>query len=196
MHKKLNVLTEIYSLKITRLSIFFPDTSTQNMKLKKHFIYRQSSNNSDLLLICKNNRTIFESLKWTWEPRPNSQIDLIVSEKGRQNQLKGPIPPGRCSSTEYNGQVLIFHISPVYFNYRGTYSCFTEARAYTTITLHTIRGLQKVNQSINVSVNSLKSICDKYIDFSSTFDYQRLKELLFCKCVVIHVVGFSLSGAP
>ncbi|XP_026127869.1 uncharacterized protein LOC113108778 isoform X2 [Carassius auratus] len=114
-------------------------TSTQNLKLRKHFIYRQSSNNSDLLLICKNNRTIFESLKWTWEPRPNSQIDLIVSEKGRQNQLKGPIPPGRCSSTEYNGQVLIFHISPVYFNYRGTYSCFTEARAYTTITLHTIR---------------------------------------------------------
>ncbi|XP_059355345.1 uncharacterized protein LOC132094704 isoform X2 [Carassius carassius] len=116
-----------------------PYTSTQSIKLKKHFIYRQSSNNSDLLLICKNNRNIFESFKWTWEPRPNSQIDLIVSEKGRQNQLKGPIAPGRCSSTEYNGQVLIFHISPVYFNYTGTYNCFTGARVYTTITLHTIR---------------------------------------------------------
>ncbi|XP_052420756.1 uncharacterized protein LOC127964567 isoform X6 [Carassius gibelio] len=116
-----------------------PHTSTQNMKLKKHFIYRQSSNNSDLLLICNTNRKIYESLKWTWEPRPNSQIDLIVSEKGRQNQLKGPIAPGRCSSTKNNSQALIFHISPVYFNYTGTYSCFTEARAYTTITLHTIR---------------------------------------------------------
>ncbi|XP_016400816.1 uncharacterized protein LOC107733624 [Sinocyclocheilus rhinocerous] len=107
-------------------------------KNKNHTIYRQSSSNSDVLLICKSSRK-YDSLKWTWEPRPNSQIDLIAFEKERQVQLKGPIKPGRCSSATYNSQALIFHISPVNFNYRGTYRCITDTGIYTTIILHTIR---------------------------------------------------------
>ncbi|XP_016309665.1 uncharacterized protein LOC107663829 [Sinocyclocheilus anshuiensis] len=111
---------------------------SHNGKNKNHLIYRQSSNNSDVLLICKSSRK-YDSLKWTWEPRPNSQIDLIAFEKERQVHLKGPIKPGRCSSATYNSQALIFHISPVNFNYRGTYRCITETGIYTTIILHTIR---------------------------------------------------------
>ncbi|XP_016089209.1 uncharacterized protein [Sinocyclocheilus grahami] len=113
-------------------------TSHSHNGRKKNLIYRQSSNNSDVLLICKSSRK-YDSLKWTWEPSPNSQIDLIAFEKEKQVHLKGPIKPGRCSSATYNSQALIFHISPVNFNYRGTYRCITETGIYTTIILHTIR---------------------------------------------------------
>ncbi|XP_058641933.1 uncharacterized protein LOC131546412 isoform X2 [Onychostoma macrolepis] len=106
---------------------------SHNGKNKNRPIYRQSSSNSDVLLICKSVRK-YDSLKWTWE-----QIDLIAFEKGRQVQLKGPIKPGRHSSTTYNNQSIIFHISPVNFNYRGTYRCITETGIYTTIILHTVR---------------------------------------------------------
>ncbi|XP_016400815.1 uncharacterized protein LOC107733623 [Sinocyclocheilus rhinocerous] len=39
----------------------------------------------------------------------------------------------------YNSQALMFHISPVNFNYRGTYRWITETGIYTTIILYTIR---------------------------------------------------------
>ncbi|XP_042587066.1 uncharacterized protein LOC109097077 [Cyprinus carpio] len=110
-----------------------------NGEKRNRLIYRQSSSNSDVLLICKSSKT-YESLKWTWEPKPNSRIDLIAFEKEIQVQLKEPNKrSGIRSSTKYNSQALIFHISPVYFNYRGIYKCITETGVYTTITLHTIR---------------------------------------------------------
>ncbi|XP_056098055.1 uncharacterized protein LOC130076826 [Rhinichthys klamathensis goyatoka] len=107
---------------------------------KINTIYRQSSNNSDVSLICKSKKE-YHRWKWTWEPRPNSQTDLIAVEKGREVKVKGPIKPGRLSSTTYNSQVFIFHISPVNFNYSGTYRCITDEQktTYTTTMLHTIR---------------------------------------------------------
>ncbi|KTF76811.1 hypothetical protein cypCar_00020584 [Cyprinus carpio] len=120
-------------------------TDSYNGEKKNRLIYRQSSSNSDVLLIFKSSKN-YKSLKWTWEPKPNSRIDLIAFENEIQVQLKEPIKPGIRSSTKYNSQALIFHISPVYFNYRGTYRCITEISVYTTIILHTIRGLQKVNE--------------------------------------------------
>lgn len=144
------------------LPIVFPDSCNRN-----NTIYRQSSNNSDVSLVCKSKKT-YERWKWTWEPRPDSQIiDLIAVEKGGDVQVKGPIKPGRLSSTIFNSQLFIFHISPVNFNYSGTYRCITNDQKipYTTTILHTIRGLQKsINQSINNN--------NKYIDFSVTFDHQ------------------------
>ncbi|XP_050975563.1 uncharacterized protein LOC127171141 isoform X3 [Labeo rohita] len=109
-----------------------------NAKNKNDTIYRQSSSNSDVLLICKSSKK-YDSLKWTWEQRPNSLIDLIAVEKGKEVQLKGPIKPGQRSSTTYNSQALIFHISPVNFNYSGTYRCITNIGIYTTTVLRTIR---------------------------------------------------------
>ncbi|XP_016357276.1 uncharacterized protein LOC107700210 [Sinocyclocheilus anshuiensis] len=105
---------------------------------KRHAIYRQSANNSGVSLICKSKKN-YHRLRWTWEQRPNSQTDLIAVEKGREVQIKGPIKPGRNSSTTYTGQFFIFHISPVNFNYSGTYRCITETTIYTTTMLRTIR---------------------------------------------------------
>ncbi|KAK7154151.1 hypothetical protein R3I94_007499 [Phoxinus phoxinus] len=109
------------------------------MEIKKNnTIYRQSSNNSDASLICKSGKD-YESWKWTWEPRPNSETDLIAVEKGGEVQVKGPIKPGRLSSTTYNKHVFNFHISPVNFDYSGKYRCITNTGLYTTTMLHTIR---------------------------------------------------------
>ncbi|XP_026073855.1 uncharacterized protein LOC113053220 isoform X1 [Carassius auratus] len=105
---------------------------------KKHTIYRQSAHNSDVSLIFKSKKN-YHGLRWTWEQRPKSQIDLIAVEKGREVQIKGPIKPGRNSFTTYTGQCFIFHISPVNFNYSGTYRCITETTVYTTTILRTIR---------------------------------------------------------
>uniref|UniRef100_A0A9J7XZT8 Ig-like domain-containing protein n=1 Tax=Cyprinus carpio carpio TaxID=630221 RepID=A0A9J7XZT8_CYPCA len=105
---------------------------------KIHTIYRQSGNNSDVSLIFKSKK-IYHRLRWTWEQSPKSQIDLIAVEKGIEVQIKGPIEPGRNSSTTYTGQFFIFHISPVNFNYNGTYRCITETSTYTTTILRTIR---------------------------------------------------------
>ncbi|KAK7169119.1 hypothetical protein R3I93_005192 [Phoxinus phoxinus] len=101
-------------------------------------IYRQSSNNRDASLICKSVKE-YKSWKWTWEPRPNSETDLIAVEKGGEVQVKGPIKPGRLSSTTYNKHVFNFHISPVNYDYSGKYRCITNAGIYTTTMLHTIR---------------------------------------------------------
>ncbi|XP_048049627.1 uncharacterized protein LOC125270274 [Megalobrama amblycephala] len=116
-------------------------TVSSNSYNKNNTIYRQSSNNSDVSLICKSSRK-YESWKWTWEPRPDSQIiDLIAVEKGSEVQVKGPIKPGRLSSTTYNDQLFTFHISPVNFNHSGAYRCITNDQKipYTTTMLHTIR---------------------------------------------------------
>ncbi|CAM4603334.1 unnamed protein product [Leuciscus chuanchicus] len=112
-----------------------------NRNNKINTIYRKSSNNSDVSLICKSKKE-YHRWKWTWEPRPNSQTDLIAVEKGREVQVKGPIKPGRLSSTTYNSQSFIFHISPVNFNYSGKYKCITNYQKkdpYTTTMLRTIR---------------------------------------------------------
>jgi len=144
------ILTEMYSLKFTMLPIVFPDSYNGNNKINT--IYRQSSNNSDVSLICKTKKE-YNRWKWTWEQRPNSQTDLMAVEEGRDVQVKGPIKPGRLSSTTYNSQVFIFHISPVNFNYSGTYRCITDEKKnpYTTTMLRTIRGLQISNQSIQIN---------------------------------------------
>ncbi|XDV30437.1 hypothetical protein PO909_033361 [Leuciscus waleckii] len=113
-------------------------SNSHNGNTKMNTIYRQSSDNSDVSLICKS-RKEYESWKWTWEPRPNSQTDLIAVEKGREVQVKGQIKPGRLSSTTFNSQSFIFHISPVNFKYSGTYRCITNTGIYTTTMLHTIR---------------------------------------------------------
>ncbi|XP_039538872.1 uncharacterized protein LOC120486787 isoform X2 [Pimephales promelas] len=107
---------------------------------KINTIYRQSSSNSDVSLICKTKKE-YNRWKWTWEQRPNSQTDLIAVENGREVQVNGPIKPGRLSSTTYNSRVFIFHISPVNFNSSGTYRCITDEQKhpYTTTMLHTIR---------------------------------------------------------
>lgn len=139
----------MYSLKFTMLPIVFLDTYNGNKT--KNIIYRQSSDNSDVSLVCKSVKK-YERWKGTWEPRPYSQIiDLIAVEKGGEVQVKGPIKPGKLSSTIFNSQLFIFHISPVNFNYSGTYRCISNDQKipYTTTTLHTIRGLQiAISQSI------------------------------------------------
>ncbi|XP_073768878.1 uncharacterized protein isoform X2 [Danio rerio] len=109
-----------------------------NVKTNKS-IYRESSSKRDVSLICKTNNNNYDSWRWTWEKRPNSQIDLITVKKGGKVEVKGPIKPGRFSSTTYNSQAFTFHISPVLYNYSGTYRCITETTIYTTTILHTIR---------------------------------------------------------
>nr|XP_021327871.1 uncharacterized protein LOC101884718 [Danio rerio] len=137
-------------MKFSGLPTLFPDT---HRNTKNHTIYRQSSSKSDVSLICKSSKK-YDSWRWTWEKRPNSQIDLMTVEKGGKVQVKGPIKPGRFSSATYNSQAFTFHISPVLFNYSGTYRCITETTIYTTTILHTIRvsveppGVVSRNQSV------------------------------------------------
>ncbi|XP_057191280.1 uncharacterized protein LOC130555244 isoform X3 [Triplophysa rosa] len=107
---------------------------------KKHTIYRQSSSHSDLLLIFKSKKK-YQRLMWIWESKRHSTTELIAVEKGGEVQVKGPIKLGQKTSTTYNGQFFILHISPVKFNYDGTYRCIPNDNdsPYTTTTLHTIR---------------------------------------------------------
>ncbi|XP_039538139.1 uncharacterized protein LOC120486272 isoform X2 [Pimephales promelas] len=123
-----------------RIHTLYVSSNSYNGNNKINTIYRQSSNNSDVSLICKTKKE-YNRWKWTWEQRPNSQTDLIAVENGTEVQVKGPIKPGRLSSTTYNSQVFIFHISPVNFNSSGTYRCITKDinNPYTTTMLRTIR---------------------------------------------------------
>ncbi|XP_043105417.1 uncharacterized protein LOC122352013 isoform X2 [Puntigrus tetrazona] len=132
------ILTKEGSVETVKRHTLTVASNSHTEKSKAFLIYRQSSSNSEVLLICKS-RKVYENLKWTWAPRPDSQIDLIAFKHRKQVQLKGPIKPGRRSSKEYDSQALIFHVSPVKFNYSGTYRCITETTTYTTIILHTIR---------------------------------------------------------
>ncbi|KAK9969340.1 hypothetical protein ABG768_027522 [Culter alburnus] len=134
-------LMENGTVKTVRNYLLNVSSDTYNGNKTNNIIYRQSSNNSDVSLICKSAKK-YERWKWTWEPRPDSQIiDLIAVEKGRDVLVKGPIKPGRLSSTTYNDQLFIFHISSVNFNHSGTYRCVTNDQdiPYTTTMLHTIR---------------------------------------------------------
>ena len=67
---------------------------------------------------------------------------MIAAEMGQKPKVNGPIQPGTHSSTSYNGQEFIFHVSPVQFNYNGTYACVVNDKKtfYSSISLHTVRG--------------------------------------------------------
>ncbi|XP_056321382.1 uncharacterized protein LOC130235036 [Danio aesculapii] len=131
-------LTEDGKVQTVRNHTLNVKTHSYNRNIKTNkTIYRESSSKNEVSLICKSSRK-YNSWRWTWEKRPNSQIDLITVEK-EEVQVKGPIKPGRFSSTTYNSQAFTFHISPVLFNYSGTYRCITETTIYTTTILHTIR---------------------------------------------------------
>ncbi|XP_056611292.1 carcinoembryonic antigen-related cell adhesion molecule 5-like [Triplophysa dalaica] len=107
---------------------------------KKLIIYRQSSSDSDLLLICKSKKK-YHRLMWTFESRPNSKSTLIAVEKGGEVQVKGPIEPGVKTSTTYDSQIFVLHISSVEFQYNGTYKCIVDDQnsSYTATILRTIR---------------------------------------------------------
>ncbi|KAA0715737.1 hypothetical protein E1301_Tti008576 [Triplophysa tibetana] len=113
---------------------------TQYSESKKLTIYRQSSNDSDLLLICKSKKK-YHRLMWTFESRPNSKATLIAVEKGGEVQVKGPIEPGVKTSTTYDSQIFVLHISSVEFKNSGTYRCIVDDQNsfYTVTILRTIR---------------------------------------------------------
>nr|XP_055072294.1 uncharacterized protein LOC129452458 [Misgurnus anguillicaudatus]XP_055072295.1 uncharacterized protein LOC129452458 [Misgurnus anguillicaudatus] len=114
---------------------------TQYSESKKLVIYRQSSSYSDLLLICKSKK-VYYSHMWVWETKTTKDV-IISVKKGGQVQVNGTIKPGNKTSATFNSQIFILHLSPVEFNYNGTYKCIpnynNSHHLYTTTTLHTIR---------------------------------------------------------
>ncbi|XP_036430366.1 uncharacterized protein LOC118810597 [Colossoma macropomum] len=104
---------------------------------KKSFpLYRETSNSSDLTLICKSEKT-YNRIRWQLH---HPELIMIAAEKGQKPIVNGPIEPGTHTSTSYNGREFIFHVSPVRFNYSGIYKCVGDDQTtYSTITLHTVR---------------------------------------------------------
>ncbi|XP_072541378.1 uncharacterized protein [Salminus brasiliensis] len=110
---------------------------TDSTYSKKIFsLYRESSDSSDLSLICKSEKR-YDRIQWQ---RQQPDLILISAEKGREPKVNGPIDPGKGSSTSYDGHEFIFHISPVRFNYSGTYTCVgCDQTPYFRVKLHTVR---------------------------------------------------------
>nr|XP_055072292.1 uncharacterized protein LOC129452456 isoform X2 [Misgurnus anguillicaudatus] len=112
---------------------------TQYSEGRKLVIYRQSSSHSDLLLICKSKK-VYYSHMWVWETKTTKDV-IISVKKGGEVQVNGTIKPGNKTSATFNSQIFILHLSPVEFNYSGTYKCILDNNIspYATTTLHTIR---------------------------------------------------------
>lgn len=107
---------------------------------KKYILYRESSNSSNLTLICKSKKT-YSRIMWTRELNQKKEV-MITAEKEKKLEVYGAIFAEKPSSTFYNGNDFIFHISPVKFNYSGTYRCIVnDDVTYSSLTLHTLRGL-------------------------------------------------------
>ncbi|XP_076857405.1 uncharacterized protein LOC143511713 [Brachyhypopomus gauderio] len=105
---------------------------------KKNILYRESSNHSDLLLICKSKK-LYDRIMWIWHSEETNVV-MIAAEEGREPNVTGPIAPGQHTTMLYNGQQFNFHISPVKFIYNGTYKCVVNDKTiYSTSVLHTLR---------------------------------------------------------
>ncbi|XP_026851474.2 uncharacterized protein LOC113567591 [Electrophorus electricus] len=105
---------------------------------KKYILYRESSNHSDVLLVCKSKKS-YRRTMWIWRLK-KSNVVMIEAEHGGKPKAHGPIEPGQWTTTVYKGSHFIFHISPVKFNYSGTYKCVMDDRVnYSTSVLHTLR---------------------------------------------------------
>ncbi|KAI4898317.1 hypothetical protein NFI96_007793 [Prochilodus magdalenae] len=103
--------------------------------MKSFVLYRESSNSSGLVLICRS-KTLYDKIIWKKQP----EWVMIAAEKGQKPKVNGSIQPGIHSSTSYDGNEFIFHVSPVQFNYNGTYACAVNNETiYSRITLHTVR---------------------------------------------------------
>ncbi|KAL7866176.1 hypothetical protein SRHO_G00114230 [Serrasalmus rhombeus] len=104
---------------------------------KKTFtLYRETSNSSDLALICKSEKC-YERIRWQLN---HPELIMITAEKGKNTTVNGPIEPGKRTSTSYHGQEFIFHVSPVRFSYSGAYTCVADNQtSYSTVRLHTVR---------------------------------------------------------
>lgn len=106
---------------------------------KKYILYRESSNSSNLTLSCKSKKS-YNRIMWIWQLNQTKEV-MIAAEKEKKLSICGGIVPGKHSSTFYNGNDFIFHISPVKFNYSGTYRCLVnDNTTYSSLTLHTLRG--------------------------------------------------------
>ncbi|GAA6075244.1 uncharacterized protein LOC113641054 isoform X1, partial [Tachysurus ichikawai] len=76
---------------------------------------------------------------WTRELNQKKEV-MITAEKEKKLEVYGAIFAEKPSSTFYNGNDFIFHISPVKFNYSGTYRCIVnDDVTYSSLTLHTLR---------------------------------------------------------
>ncbi|KAB5576799.1 hypothetical protein PHYPO_G00202680 [Pangasianodon hypophthalmus] len=105
---------------------------------KKYILYRESSNSSNLALICKSKKS-YERIMWIRQLNCTNEI-MIAAEREKKLRVHGEIVPGKHSSTFYNGNDFIFHISPVKFSYSGTYRCLVnDKNTYSSLTLHTLR---------------------------------------------------------
>ncbi|KAK2850353.1 hypothetical protein Q7C36_009136 [Tachysurus vachellii] len=111
---------------------------TQYAEQKKYILYRENSNSSNLTLICNSKRT-YNRIMWTRELNQKIEV-MITAEKDKKLEVYGAIIPEKPLSTFYNGNDFIFHISPVKFNYSGTYKCIVNDNVtYSSLTLHTLR---------------------------------------------------------
>ncbi|KAG9271196.1 hypothetical protein AMEX_G14083 [Astyanax mexicanus] len=114
---------------------------TKHTYLKKtSSLYRGSSITSDLLLICKS-QVLYNRIMWSLKQQAvQGEVVLMAAEKGKKPNFTGAIKPGKHSSIFYDGQEFIFHISPVRFNYSGTYTCIGDDKTvYSRFKLHTVR---------------------------------------------------------
>ncbi|KAL7881306.1 hypothetical protein AOLI_G00081540 [Acnodon oligacanthus] len=103
---------------------------------KSFALYRETSNSSDLALICKSDKS-YDRIKWQIN---HPELTMIAAEKGKNTVVNGPIEPGKRTTTSYNGHEFILHVSPVRFNYSGTYKCVGDDKTnYSTVRLHTVR---------------------------------------------------------
>ncbi|KAF4086872.1 hypothetical protein AMELA_G00089270, partial [Ameiurus melas] len=103
----------------------------------KYILYRESSNSSNLALICKSKRS-FDRIMWIRQLNQTEEV-MIAAERAKNLSVHGVIVPAKHSSTFYNGTDFIFHISPVKFSYSGTYRCLVNDKTYSFLTLHTLR---------------------------------------------------------
>lgn len=133
-------------LKVSSVLDVFLDTHTQ----KKYILYRESSNSSNLALICKS-KTSYDRIMWIRHLNQTEEV-MIAAERAKDLRVHGVIVPANHSSTFYNGTDFIFHISPVKFSYSGTYRCLVNDKTYSSLTLHTLRGNPSMNPFFSSSI--------------------------------------------
>ncbi|KAK3543473.1 hypothetical protein QTP70_022073, partial [Hemibagrus guttatus] len=115
-----------------------PGLDRSDADQKKYILYRESSNSSNLTLICKSKK-YYNRIMWIRQLNQTKEV-MIAAEKEKETKVHGTIIPEKHSSTFYNGKDFIFHISPVKFNYSGTYRCIVNDNiTYSSLTLHTLR---------------------------------------------------------
>ncbi|KAL0963938.1 hypothetical protein UPYG_G00315570 [Umbra pygmaea] len=96
-------------------------------------LFRESSNNSEVKMMCRSRNVFYNSAYWT--ERPSAKDTTMISYRTPMDTFRR----SRIFVSTFNGQDFPLHISPVAFEDSGLFTCYLDNKLFASVKLTTIQ---------------------------------------------------------